>query len=59
LYALGIDAYRMIPYIGKLSLQDTAVYHGETGDLYMNKDGRIQRKLLWARFVNGAPALLD
>jgi uncharacterized protein len=59
LYALGIDAYRMIPYIGKLSLQDTAVYHGETGDLYMNRDGRIQRKLLWARFVNGAPALLD
>ena len=59
LYALGIDAYRIIPYIGKLSLQDTAVYHGETGELYMHKDGRIQRKLLWARFVRGAPELLD
>jgi outer membrane PBP1 activator LpoA protein len=59
LYALGIDAYRMIPYIGKLSLQDTAVYHGETGDLYMSKAGRIQRKLLWSKFVNGVPTLLD
>lgn len=59
LYALGIDAYRMIPYIGKLALLDTAVYHGETGDLYMSRDGRIQRKLLWARFVDGLPRLLD
>lgn len=59
LYALGIDAFRMIPYLGKLSLQDTAVYHGETGDLYMTDAGRIQRKLLWARFVNGLPVLLD
>jgi uncharacterized protein len=59
LFALGVDAYRMIPYIGKLSLQDTAVYHGETGALYMNEAGRIQPKLLWARFVNGRPRLLD
>jgi uncharacterized protein len=59
LYALGIDAYQMIPYIGKLALQDTAVYHGETGDLYMSREGRIKRKLLWARFVNGIPVLLD
>ncbi len=57
LYALGVDAYRIIPNIGKLSLQNTAVYHGETGDLYMTDSGRIQRKLLWARFVNGLPSL--
>ncbi|MFT5133627.1 MAG: outer membrane PBP1 activator LpoA protein, partial [Gammaproteobacteria bacterium] len=59
LYALGIDAYRMIPFLGKLALQDTAVYSGETGDLYMTKEGRIQRKLLWAKFVNGKPRLID
>ncbi len=59
LYALGVDAYRLIPFIGKLSLQDTAVYHGETGNLYMTENGRIHRKLLWARFINGTPRLLD
>jgi uncharacterized protein len=59
LYSLGVDAYQMIPYIGKLSLQDTAVFKGETGDLYMSAEGRIQRKLLWAQFVNGRPRLLD
>ena len=59
LYALGIDAYRMIPYIGKLSLQDTAIYNGETGELHMDDDGRIRRKLLWARFVNGRARLLS
>ena len=59
LYALGIDAYRMIPYIGKLSLQDTAMYNGETGELHMDEDGRIRRKLLWARFVNGRARLMN
>jgi len=59
LYALGLDAYRMIPYIGKLSLQHTASYHGETGDLSMSAKGRIQRRLLWAMFVNGKPRLLN
>ncbi len=58
LYALGVDAYRLIPNIGKLSLQETAVYKGETGDLYMDEDGRIRRKLLWARFTNGRASLL-
>ena len=59
LYSLGIDAYQLIPYIGKLSLQDTSVFKGETGDLYMSGDGRIHRKLLWAQFVNGRPRLLN
>ncbi len=59
LYALGIDAYRMIPFIGKLSLQQAAIYHGETGDLSMTENGRIQRRLLWAMFVNGKPRLLN
>jgi len=59
LYALGIDAYRLIPFLGKLVLKYSSVYHGEIGDLYLSTDGRIERKLLWARFVNGEPRLLD
>lgn len=55
LYALGIDAFRVIPHIGKMSLQRTAQYKGETGQLSMDDRGRINRKLVWARFVNGRP----
>jgi len=59
LYAMGIDALRLIPEIGRLALQDDAVYAGQTGDLYMTGDGRILRRLLWARMVNGKPRLLS
>lgn len=55
LYALGVDAYRLIPHIGRLSLQESSVYPGETGELSMDEMGRITRKLVWARFVNGLP----
>lgn len=58
LFALGMDAYQLIPHIGKLSLQKTAVFKGQTGDLYMTADKRIYRKLLWARFINGKARLL-
>lgn len=59
LYALGVDAYRIIPHIGRLALQRNATYQGETGDLTMTGDGIIQRKLLWAKFIRGKPQILD
>jgi outer membrane PBP1 activator LpoA protein len=59
LYAFGIDAYRLIPQLGKLSLHNTNRFEGETGELSMLENGRIERKLRWARFVDGRPVLLD
>ncbi len=58
LYAFGIDAYRIIPHLARLLLQNDR-YEGETGSLTVAPDGRIQRKLVWTKFENGTPRLLD
>lgn len=59
LYALGIDAYHLIPNVGRLTLQKSASYPGETGELYLTESGRIQRKLLWAKFIDGKPQIME
>lgn len=59
LYAFGIDAYNLIPNLNALAEQRTMQHPGETGNLYMDDAHRIQRRLQWAEFKNGAPKLLD
>jgi uncharacterized protein len=59
LYALGVDAFQIIPQLGRLALQPGATYQGLTGLLQVGRDGRIHRRLEWAQFVNGAPRPLD
>lgn len=59
LYALGIDAYRVIPELARLQRDGMAVYHGVTADLTMDGQGRLQRRLYWARFEDGSPVMLD
>jgi outer membrane PBP1 activator LpoA protein len=59
LYALGIDAYRLISELGKLSLHDANHFKGVTGELNMQKDGTIRRKLRWAKFIDGLPVVQD
>jgi uncharacterized protein len=58
-YAFGIDAFRLISQIGDLSLKQNHRYQGETGYLSLNQNGEIHRELLWARFENGIPSLLN
>lgn len=57
LYALGIDAYRLIPELNRLRVEQDAVLSGETGDLQLGTDNVIKRKLRRARFINGQPVL--
>jgi len=59
MYALGVDAFHLIPNIERLAAQPSISYSGETGDLYLTDDGTIKRKLIWAQLVNGKPQLLD
>lgn len=59
LYALGVDAYRLINRLPELAAQPTARLEGATGTLSLNTGGVIQRQLTWAKFSNGLPALLD
>ncbi len=59
LHALGYDAYQLT---GSLFAFDgssqAALLNGATGQLHLNADGRIHRRLAWAEFVDGAPVPL-
>ena len=59
LYALGVDAFHLIPYLSRLAFDDDAGFNGETGLLSMSGDGRINRKLPWAKIINGKPELIE
>lgn len=51
LYALGADAYQIINNLETLNRGDRL--NGYTGDLELLPDGRIQRHLDWAQYVDG------
>lgn len=59
LYALGMDAYAVIPQLDRLNLEDTLRFNGVTGGLSQGRDHKLQRQLVWARFRQGKPQLLD
>ena len=55
LYALGVDAFNLIPHLSRLAYENGTGFNGETGLLSMSADGRINRKLPWGKFINGKP----
>ncbi|NOX43375.1 MAG: ABC transporter substrate-binding protein [Gammaproteobacteria bacterium] len=59
LYALGIDAYNMIPSLNRLIAFRSEYFRGETGNLYLDDNNRIHRRLLWLGFEKGVPTVLD
>ena len=59
LYALGIDAYNIIPELNRLRRNRFSSYAGETGTLYLDVANRLQRKLLWAQFIGGVPKVIQ
>jgi len=59
LYALGIDAFRVVPYLSELGGGMFGSYHGVTGNLSMGSAGHINRTLRCARFRQGLPVLLE
>lgn len=59
LYALGIDAYHLIPEISRLSAEKNTFLSGETGDLSITPANIVKRKLRRAQFVEGKPVLLN
>ena len=58
-YALGIDAYNLIPDIGRLSHEKNSFMSGKTGDLIIVRDNIIKRNLRKAKFIEGKPVLLN
>lgn len=58
LFALGIDAYGVLPYLNWLREQPYERYAGVTGSLYLDERRRVHRVLQWARFVNGRATVI-
>jgi outer membrane PBP1 activator LpoA protein len=59
LYALGIDSYTILPNLNRISMESTARFSGVTSGLSLERDGRLHRQLLWARFHKGVPQLIE
>jgi len=58
LYALGIDAFNIIPAINTLSNYSYERFDGETGSLSLDEFRRIKRQLTWVTFRSGRPSLI-
>jgi outer membrane PBP1 activator LpoA protein len=54
LFAMGLDAYTLLPYLEWMSQHHDSYVAGATGQLAEDNLGRIQRLLVWAQFENGA-----
>lgn len=59
LYAFGMDAYALIRQLPRLAADPLARYAGVTSGLSLDRQGRLRRELVWARFEQGVPRPLD
>jgi outer membrane PBP1 activator LpoA protein len=53
LFAMGWDAYALVPYLDWMGQHRDAYLPGATGQLSNDGAGRIQRQLIWAHFADG------
>lgn len=59
LFALGIDAYHLINNLDYLENREYAIYSGQTGNIQLDENNRVTRKLLWAKFIKGKPVYFE
>jgi len=59
LFALGIDAYRMIPSLRRLMINPGEQQQHHTGLLSVDSNGHVKRSLLMATYENGRARLLQ
>ena len=55
LYALGQDAWWVLPWLPLLQKDPTLGFPGATGELRMQASGHLEREPAWAQFSNGKP----
>lgn len=53
LHALGYDAWHLVPSLYASRIDAIPEIDGATGRLWIDGDGRVHRKLAWARFERG------
>ncbi len=59
LFAFGMDAYALLPYMDWLLAHPDSYLDGATGTLTADTFGRIHRLVGWARFDNGIARPID
>ncbi|MCS5708128.1 penicillin-binding protein activator [Candidatus Berkiella cookevillensis] len=59
LFAMGVDAYDLTQSFNQLQQSPNAMIDGATGQLSLNADNRIQRKMTWVKIANGSPVLVQ
>lgn len=55
LHAMGYDAYHLVGGLFPARTGPMEEIVGATGTLYLDEDGRVHRRLAWAKFVSGRP----
>lgn len=58
LHAMGYDAYHLVSELFNARMGPMREIAGATGELWLDEDGRIHRRLAWAQFVRGEPVAL-
>jgi outer membrane PBP1 activator LpoA protein len=53
LFAFGMDAYALLPYLDWLRAHPHSYLPGATGQLTLDSFGRVLRTPIWVQFVNG------
>ena len=53
LQAMGIDSFRLYPRLGQFLKREITSLRGATGELRMEENRRIRRRLTPGRFENG------
>jgi len=59
LYALGVDAYMLLPHLERMRRDPVARLDGASGALSVDSSGHVTRQLVWARFEKGLPVLQE
>lgn len=55
LFAMGLDAWALGSRLSDDDSRPGTLFSGATGQLYLQPDGQIRRRLDWAEFANGRP----
>jgi len=55
LYALGQDAWHVLPWLPLMRKDSDLLFPGDTGALRLQEDGRLHRQPAWAQFSAGRP----
>jgi outer membrane PBP1 activator LpoA protein len=53
LFAFGMDAWGLAPYVDWMRAHPGSYFAGATGQLVTDEFGRVRRVLIWARFQDG------